>query len=63
MQRVRLDTAHAHVLLSEPATRTEGLQVLDRTAKDATYYGMAHQLRSIENIRTTYESDADNGRR
>lgn len=63
MQRVRLDTAHAHVLLSEPATRTEGLQVLHRAAKDATYYGMTHQLRSIESIRTTYESDAGNGRR
>jgi tetratricopeptide (TPR) repeat protein len=63
MQRVRLDTAHAHVLLSEPATRTEGFRILDRTATDAACYGMAHQLRSIESIRTTYESDAGNGRR
>ena len=53
MQRVRLDTAHGHILLSDPATRDDGLHVLDKAAKMAAQYGMSHQLRSIEGIRTT----------
>ncbi|NUU26377.1 MAG: hypothetical protein HOV68_33475 [Streptomycetaceae bacterium] len=63
MQRVRLDTAHGHVLLSDPKTRDEGFQVLNRAAKRAAYYGMSHQLRSIESIRTSYENDGEQGRR
>ncbi|MFF3768248.1 hypothetical protein ACFYYR_29775 [Streptomyces sp. NPDC001922] len=55
MQRVRLDTAHAHILLSDPATRDDGLQVLDGAAKMAAQYGMSHQLRSIGGIRTTIQ--------
>ncbi|CAM5578842.1 hypothetical protein ADK47_37780 [Streptomyces rimosus subsp. rimosus] len=62
MQRVRLDTAHGHILLSDPATRNDGLQVLDRAAKVAAQYGMSHQLGSIEGIRTTSEG-ADRPRR
>lgn len=53
MNRVRLDTAQGHVLLSDPATRAEGLRLLDRTAEVAARYGLSHQLRSIESIRTT----------
>lgn len=55
MQRVRLDTAHGHILLSDPATRDDGLHVLDITAKLATKFGLSHQLRSIEDIRMTSE--------
>ncbi|MCQ4081958.1 hypothetical protein NGB36_15410 [Streptomyces sp. RB6PN25] len=55
MQRVRLDTAHGHILLSDPATRDDGLQVLDQAAKRAAQYGLSHQLRSIEGIRNTSE--------
>lgn len=55
MQRVRLDTAHGHILLSDPATRDDGLHVLDHAAKTAAQYGMSHQLRSIEGIRTTIQ--------
>ncbi|MFI6644247.1 helix-turn-helix domain-containing protein [Streptomyces sp. NPDC050504] len=50
MQRVRLDTAHGHILLSDAATRDDGLRVLDRAAKVAAQYGLVHQLRSIEGI-------------
>ncbi|WP_039635053.1 hypothetical protein [Streptomyces sp. 769] len=51
MQRVRLDTAHGHILLSDPATRDDGLSVLDDAAQVARQYGLSHQLRSIEGIR------------
>jgi transcriptional regulator with XRE-family HTH domain len=50
MQRVRLDTAHGHILLSDPATRDDGLRVLDQAATMAAHYGLSHQLRSIEAI-------------
>jgi hypothetical protein len=51
LQRVRLDTAYGHILLSDQGTRREGQLVLDRSAALATTYGMSHQLRSIEGIR------------
>ncbi|MCX5341909.1 helix-turn-helix domain-containing protein [Streptomyces atratus] len=53
MQRVRLDTAHGHILLSDPATLDDGLEVLDNAAKVAAEYGLSHQRRSIESIRST----------
>ncbi|WP_331752826.1 hypothetical protein OG440_38555 (plasmid) [Streptomyces sp. NBC_00637] len=55
MQRVRLDTAHGHILLSDAATRDDGLLVLDQAAKVAAQYGLVHQLRSIEGIRAMSE--------
>ncbi len=51
MQRVRLDTAYGHILLSDGATRNDGLSVLDQAAGVAHQYGLSHQLRSIEGIR------------
>ncbi|MER6572303.1 hypothetical protein ABT288_40565 [Streptomyces sp. NPDC001093] len=51
MQRVRLDTAYGHILLSDTATRNDGLSVLDQAAQMARQYGLSHQLRSIEGIR------------
>ncbi|MFH9422396.1 hypothetical protein [Streptomyces sp. NPDC017529] len=63
MQRVRLDTAHGHILLSDSATRNDGLRVLDRAAKVAAQYGMRHQLGSIEGIRTTSEGASRSRRR
>ncbi|MFD1657255.1 helix-turn-helix domain-containing protein [Streptomyces caeni] len=51
MQRVRLDTAYGHILLSDAATRNDGLSVLDQAAQVARQYGLSHQLRSIEGIR------------
>ncbi|MER8087267.1 MULTISPECIES: hypothetical protein [unclassified Streptomyces] len=55
MQRVRLDTAHGHILLSDEATRDDGLLVLDQAAKVAAQYGLVHQLRSIEGIKAMSE--------
>jgi transcriptional regulator with XRE-family HTH domain len=55
MQRVRLDTAHGHILLSDRATRDYGVAVLDQAASLAAQYGLSHQLRSIEDIRRTCE--------
>ncbi|MGI5230037.1 helix-turn-helix domain-containing protein [Actinoallomurus sp. CA-142502] len=54
MQRVRLDTAHGHILLSDPATRDDGRSVLDGAAQVARQYGLSHQLRSIEGIRRSF---------
>lgn len=51
MQRVRLDTAYGHILLSDAATRNDGLSVLDQAAQVAGQFGLSHQLRSIEGIR------------
>lgn len=51
LQGVRLDTAHGHILLSDHATRDDGLVVLDRAAKVAAQYGLVHQLQSIEGIK------------
>jgi transcriptional regulator with XRE-family HTH domain len=53
MQRVRLDTAHGHILLSDPATRDDGLRTLTQAAHLAAQYGLSHQLASIEKIKTT----------
>jgi transcriptional regulator with XRE-family HTH domain len=55
MQRVRLDTAHGHILLSDAATRDDGLLVLDQAARTATQYGLVHQLRSIEGVKAINE--------
>ncbi|MFF0292479.1 hypothetical protein ACFYS8_04540 [Kitasatospora sp. NPDC004615] len=52
MQRVRLDTAHGHILLSDPATVDDGLHVLDQAAAVAAQFSLSHQLRSIEGIKT-----------
>jgi hypothetical protein len=50
LQQVRLDTAYAHVLVSDPATRDHGAEILDRAHRLSARYGLAHQLRSIENL-------------
>ncbi|MEV5988335.1 helix-turn-helix domain-containing protein [Streptomyces sp. NPDC052051] len=53
MQRVRLDTAHGHILLSDAATRDDGLRVLGHAARTAAQYGLVHQLRSIESVKAS----------
>jgi hypothetical protein len=55
MQRVRLDTAHGHILLSDAATADSGLALLEGAAATSTEYGMMHQLQSITDIRRAYE--------
>lgn len=51
MQRVRLSTAHAHILLSDTATAADGLALLSEAAQLAAESGLSHQLRAIEAIR------------
>jgi hypothetical protein len=58
MQRVRLSTAQAHILLTDAATRAHGLALLDETAQLAIQCRLSHQLHSIESIRHGALSDA-----
>ena len=58
MQRVRLSTAQAHIMLTDAAMRAHGLALLDETAQLAIQCGLSHQLRSIESIRRSARSDA-----
>jgi transcriptional regulator with XRE-family HTH domain len=51
MQRVRLTTAHAHILLTDTATAASGLALLGEAAQLAAGSGLSHQLRAIEAIR------------
>ncbi|MBA9007268.1 hypothetical protein HNR21_006150 [Actinomadura cellulosilytica] len=55
MQRVRLDTVHAHILLSDKAACDHGLRLLDQTAEAALTGGLTHQLHSIQAIRRSFE--------
>jgi tetratricopeptide (TPR) repeat protein len=55
MQRVRLNTAHGHILLSERFTVDNGLTVLGDAARMSRDYGLAHQLASIDGIRRSFE--------
>ncbi|MEU8600603.1 hypothetical protein AB0C58_06415 [Streptomyces parvulus] len=50
-----LDTAHGHILLSDAATRDDGLRVLGQAARTAAQYGLVHQLRSIESVKASSE--------
>lgn len=50
LQQVRLDTAYAHILLSDRGTREEGSSVLNQAEQTAVRYGLSHQLQSIERI-------------
>jgi transcriptional regulator with XRE-family HTH domain len=62
MQKVRLSTAQAHILLSDTdtdtGTRAQGMALLDETARLALDSGLSHQLRSIESIRTDALAEA-----
>ncbi|MFE7141311.1 helix-turn-helix domain-containing protein [Streptomyces sp. NPDC057644] len=55
LEHVQLDTAHAHILLSDPATAGEGRTALAGAAATAGRHGLGHQLRSIEAIREAQE--------
>lgn len=55
LQQVRLNTAHAHILLSDRATYEEGLALLEETSRLAQGSGLNHQLRSIDSIRQSFE--------
>ncbi len=51
LQRVQIETAQAHILLTDPATRDAGHAMLGQASDIAARYGLKHQLRSIETIR------------
>jgi hypothetical protein len=51
MQKVRLSTAQAHILLTDAGTRAQGRALLDDTARLAQRCGLSHQHRAIESIR------------
>lgn len=55
LQQVRLDTAHAHVLLSDRETLIEGIATLDRAKAQAVHYGLNHQLQNIDRVEGTLE--------
>jgi transcriptional regulator with XRE-family HTH domain len=51
LQKVRLSTAQAHILLTDTGTRAQGLALLDDIARLARRCGLSHQLAAIESIR------------
>ena len=51
MQHVRLNTARAHILLTDPATTAEGSRVIDGVRDVAALHGLRHQLDNIARIR------------
>ncbi len=51
-------TAQAHILLTDTATRMQGLALLDDTAQLAQRCGLSHQLRAIQAIRLDALSEA-----
>jgi transcriptional regulator with XRE-family HTH domain len=51
MQKVRLSTAQAHILLTDTGTQSQGLALLGETAQLAQQCGLTHQLYAIESIR------------
>ncbi|WP_369380423.1 helix-turn-helix domain-containing protein [Streptomyces sp. cg36] len=55
LQRVQIETAHGHILLTDLATRSEGHAMLDRASDIAAHYGLKHQLRSIKTVRNSKE--------
>ncbi|WP_157431797.1 hypothetical protein [Actinomadura hibisca] len=55
VQRVRLATAHAHILLSDTGTRDDGHQMLEKTSALAAANGLMHQRRSIQTIHRDFE--------
>jgi len=50
-----VETAPAHILLTDPATRAAGNTVLDGASDIAIRYGLNHQARSIETVRHSEE--------
>lgn len=59
LQQVRLDTAHAHVLCADPSSRESGLTLFDTTYATAETYKLAHQMTSIDRIRTQLDQTSN----
>src|ERR1700739_1150368 len=58
MQKVRLSTAQAHILLSDTGTSAQGLALLDETSQLALTSALPPQLGPIESIRTDALAEA-----
>jgi transcriptional regulator with XRE-family HTH domain len=56
LQEVRLNTAQAHILCSDPISRESGFKLLDQTYALAEKFSLAHQMTSIKRIRAGIES-------
>jgi transcriptional regulator with XRE-family HTH domain len=56
LQKVRLATAHAHIMLADPATCQDGLAMLEQTATLAQAANLSHQLRAIASIRHGFDT-------
>jgi hypothetical protein len=50
LQKVKLDTARGHILVSDRATRSEGLATLERSRELANAHQLLHQVTSIDRI-------------
>ncbi|HEY3562655.1 MAG TPA: helix-turn-helix domain-containing protein [Kribbella sp.] len=50
LQRVKLTTARAHILLNDRATRDDGLRLLASTRAEALKHRLVHQAASIDRI-------------
>ena len=50
LQRVKLDTARAHILLADKATRDSALVLLERSRTHAMKHKLTHQMASIDRI-------------
>jgi transcriptional regulator with XRE-family HTH domain len=59
LQRVRLDTARAHVLLADRASRDSALVILDRARREADEHRLTHQVSSIDRIRQDIDTRLD----
>lgn len=55
LQEIRLDVAHAHLLVADRRTRDSGLALLGKTRLLAADLSLGHQVRSIEQIVTVAE--------
>ncbi|WNV85013.1 hypothetical protein [Umezawaea sp. Da 62-37] len=55
MQRVRLNTAQGHLLLSDIATQDEGISRLKKSLQVAQKHGLMHQAASIKTITQSAE--------
>ncbi|GAB3815804.1 hypothetical protein [Kribbella italica] len=51
LQRVKLDTARAHILLADKATRGSAVALLERSRIHAMKHKLIHQVASIDRIR------------
>jgi hypothetical protein len=50
LQHVRLNTARAHILMTDRATHDEGLRVIASAREIAMTHGLHHQIESIQRI-------------